>query len=28
VNYPNGGNPLRVTFSDDKAVGIKAGTAN
>jgi len=28
VNYPNGGNPLRVTFSDDKAVRIKAGAAN
>ncbi len=28
VNYPNGGNPLRVTFSDDKAVGIKSGAAN
>ncbi len=28
VNYPNGGNPLRVTFSDGKAVGIKAGAGN
>jgi len=28
VNYPNGGSPLKVTFSNDKAVGIKAGAAN
>jgi len=28
VNYPNGDSPLKVTFSNDKAVGIKAGAAN
>jgi len=28
VNYPNGGNPLSVSYRDDKAVGIKSATAN
>ena len=28
VNYPNGGNPLSVTYRNDKAVAIKAGPAN
>jgi hypothetical protein len=28
VNYPNGGNPISVTYQNDKAVGIKAGAAN
>jgi len=27
VNYPNGGNPLSVTYRDDKAVAIKPGPA-
>jgi hypothetical protein len=27
VNYPNGGNPLSITYRDDKAVEIKPGTA-
>jgi hypothetical protein len=26
VNYPNGGNPLSITFRNDKAVAIKAGS--
>ena len=25
VNYPNGGNPLSVTYRDDKAVSVKPG---
>jgi len=25
LNYPNGGNPLSVTYRDDKAVSIKPG---
>lgn len=25
VNYPNGGNPLSVTYRDDKAVNVKPG---
>jgi len=28
VNYPNGGNPLSVTYRDDKAVEIKPGPAS
>jgi hypothetical protein len=28
VNYPNGGNPLSVSYRDDKAVEIKPGPAN
>jgi hypothetical protein len=28
VNYPDGGNPLTVTYRDDKAVGIKPGVAD
>jgi hypothetical protein len=28
VNYPNGGNPLSVTYRNDKAVEIKPGPAN
>lgn len=28
VNYPNGGNPLSVTFQDGRAVQIKPGTAS
>jgi len=28
VNYPNGGNPLSVTYRDDKAAEIKSGSAN
>jgi hypothetical protein len=27
VNYPNGGNPLSVTYRNDKAVSIKPGPA-
>jgi len=26
VTYPNNGNPLIVTFVDDKAVNVKPGT--
>jgi hypothetical protein len=28
VNYPNGGNPLSITYRDDKAVEIKPSPAN
>jgi hypothetical protein len=28
VNYPNGGNPLSVTFHDDKATQVKPGPAS
>jgi hypothetical protein len=28
VNYPNGGNPLSITYRDDKAAEIKPGSAN
>jgi hypothetical protein len=28
VNYPNGGNPLSVTYHNDRAVGIKPGRSN
>ena len=28
VNYPNGGNPLSITYSNDKAAEIKPGIAN
>ena len=28
VNYPNGGNPLSVTYRDDKAAEIKPGAAS
>jgi hypothetical protein len=28
VNYPNGGNPLSITYRADKAVEIKPGAAN
>ena len=28
MNYPNGGNPLSVTYRDDKAVEIKPGPAD
>jgi hypothetical protein len=28
VNYPNGGNPLSVTYHNDKAVEIKPGPAS
>jgi hypothetical protein len=28
VNYPNGGNPFSITYSDDKAAEIKPGPAN
>jgi hypothetical protein len=27
VNYPNGGNPLRVTYQNDKATAIHSGSA-
>jgi hypothetical protein len=28
VNYPNGGNPLSITYRDDKAAQIKPGTTS
>jgi hypothetical protein len=28
LNYPNGGNPLSVTYRDDKATLIKPAPAN
>jgi hypothetical protein len=28
VNYPNGGNPLSITYQDDKAAEIKPGSAS
>jgi hypothetical protein len=28
VNYPNGGNPLSVSYRNDKAVGVKAGPSS
>jgi len=28
VNYSNGGNPLSVTYQNDRAVGIKPGSSN
>jgi hypothetical protein len=28
VNYPNGGNPISVTYQNDKAVGIRPGPSN
>ena len=28
VHYPNGGNPLSITYRNDKATEVKSGTAN